>query len=62
MAATTLTRDAVKQSADAQGMSMELAQYMARVVNTPLSRADIKAVHRLMLDNFIASLRGERQP
>ena len=62
MAATTLTRDAVKQSADAQGMSMELAQYMARVVNTPLSRADIKAVHRLMRDNFIASLRGERQP
>ncbi|MGE4239381.1 MmgE/PrpD family protein [Ramlibacter sp.] len=45
-----------------EGMSVRLAEYIARVANAPLTEADVEAVRRLMLDNFIISLWGERQP
>ena len=61
---STLSRlggEAVADPASAR-MTAELADYIARVANTPLAEADTEAVRTLLLDNFIVSLWGASRP
>lgn len=39
-----------------------IADHVARVANTPLEPADVEALRRLFLDNFVVSLWGATQP
>jgi 2-methylcitrate dehydratase PrpD len=45
-----------------QGLTLKIAEHVTRIANTPRDPADIEALRRLFLDNFIVSLWGSTRP